>query len=403
MKIEQRSFKGSPDAEALAQMAVIRPGLVLAFASVDRIADPALHARLRAAFGGAALMGCSTAGEISAHGVDDDSVVVTALAFDSPGFRVVSTAFDGLADSQAAGERLGRALSAPDGGAGATPDGSTGAAPGALRGVLVFGQGVDINGSALIAGVMGAVPRGVALSGGLAGDGGAFRQTFILDDQGASSARIVAAGFYGERIRLGHGSYGGWRAFGPARKVTRSQANILYELDGSPALEVYRRYLGDYAKDLPASGLLFPFSMLDDNKAEAGLIRTILGVNEADGSLVLAGDVVQDGYLQLMHASTDALVDGASVAAEAAAESAPAPDGDASPSLALLVSCVGRKLVMGARVEEEVEAVADVLGHASVVTGFYSNGEISPQLPSAGCRLHNQTMTITTLRELPAA
>ena len=199
----------------------------------------------------------------------------------------------------------------------------------------------------------------------------------------------------GEQLVFAHGSFGGWSPFGPARKVTRCANNVLFELDGESALEVYKRYLGEHAKGLPASGLLFPFAMLGKDHSEVGLIRTILGVDEANGSLTLAGDIDPEGYLRLMHASTDALVEGA----EAAAEAAQAMRGNAGEGLALLVSCVGRKLVMGGRVDEEVEAVGDVFGQGATLAGFYSYGEISPFSPSVDCKLHNQTMTITYLSE----
>ena len=183
------------------------------------------------------------------------------------------------------------------------------------------------------------------------------------------------------------------------RKVTRCAGNVLYELDGQPALDIYKRYLGDYAKDLPASGLLFPFEMLGEDRSALGLIRTILGVDEAAGSLILAGNIVDCGYLRLMHASTDSLVDGA----VAAAEEAFRPGTDAGESLVLLVSCVGRKLVMGTRVDEEVEAVAAVFGPQACIAGFYSNGEISPMRDLLTCHLHNQTMTITHIAETAAS
>jgi hypothetical protein len=70
-----------------------------------------------------------------------------------------------------------------------------------------------------------------------------------------------------------------------------------------------------------------------------------------------------------------------------------------TPDLAILISCVGRKLVLKQRVEEEVESVRNVLGARTVLSGFYSYGEIAPFLPSAKCELHNQTMTITTFAE----
>jgi len=137
-------------------------------------------------------------------------------------------------------------------------------------------------------------------------------------------------------------------------------------------------------------------AMLGRDEAEVGLIRTISGVDETQGSLILAGDIDPQGYLRLMHANTDALVSGAEAAAQAACPASTCAD----QGLALLVSCAGRKLVMGDRVDEEVEAVADVFRHKATLAGFYSNGEISPMLGALACKLHNQTMTITYLTEI---
>jgi hypothetical protein len=289
-----------------------------------------------------------------------------------------STELHGMEDSQAAGRRLAQGL---------PPEG--------LRAILIFGQGVHINGSAVIAGMAEVVGSEMPITGGLAGDAGAFVQTWVLDRAGVSSSRLVCIGLYGDSLRLAHGTFGGWSPFGPARKVTRSLNNVLYELDGESALSVYKRYLGEHAAGLPASGLLFPFSMLGQDHSELGLIRTILGIDEGDGSLTLAGDIDPQGYLKLMHASTDALVGGA----EAAAEMACAKQTCGTDSLSLLVSCVGRKLVMGGRVDEEVEAVAATLGKGTTLAGFYSYGEISPSGRVGECKLHNQTMTITCIAE----
>ena len=384
--MEVRQFQAqsaSISLPALGGLAVLAPQLVLAFGAVRHFTDPAFFPALRESFPDAILAGCTTAGEIGGEGVADDGVVITAVRFRHPGLRAAATGFNGLADSRGAGERLAAQLVADQQGE-------------KLHHILVFGQGVNINGSALIEGLAAVAGSGVVISGGLAGDGGAFRQTWVLSGDGVSDHSIVAVGFYGAAIRLGHGSFGGWQPFGPARKVTRAEGSVLFELDGEPALDVYKRYLGEYAEGLPASGLLFPLSMLGEDHRAVGLIRTILGVDEAQRSLILAGDVVEHGYMQLMHASSDALVDGATAAAEAAREVLRGVE----PSLSILVSCVGRKLVMGARTEEEVEAVAEVFGNRGVVTGFYSYGEISPFLSTTECKLHNQTMTITTVSEV---
>jgi hypothetical protein len=264
-----------------------------------------------------------------------------------------------------------------------------------LRAIVILGQGVKINGSAVLSGLVDVVGPQIPITGGLAGDGGAFVETWVLDNQGVSNDRIVCMGLYGQDLVFSHGSFGGWSPFGPARQVTRCDNNVLYELDGEPALDVYKRYLGEHAKDLPVSGLLFPFAMLGKDHNELGIIRTILGIDEKNGSLTLAGDIVPDGYLKLMHASTDALVSGAETAAHASR-------GNTSPDqagLALLVSCVGRKLVMGGRVDEEVEVVADLYGSNTTFAGFYSYGEISPHAGLMSCKLHNQTMTISYISE----
>jgi hypothetical protein len=376
MEIAQLTLRHTPTSNELAPLAGISPHWILVFGSVEQLTRPGLLETLRAAFPGAILSGCSTAGEISAEGVFDQHLMLTAIHFTHPAMRQATTDLASMDDCKAAGARLAKQLAGEG-----------------LHNIVVFAQGTAINGSALIDGFYSVLPDSVKLSGGLAGDGGQFKQTFTLSDHGVSSSQIVAVGFYHSAIRLHHGSFGGWQPFGPVRKVTRASGNILYELDDEPALSVYKTYLGQYAKDLPASGLLFPFEMLGQDHHVTGLIRSILAIDEAQGSLTLAGDVIEHGYMRLMHSSTDALVDGAEKAAEQAAA------GLETPTLALLISCVGRKLVMGARVDEEVEAVAQQLGRNAALTGFYSYGEISPLFDSCDCKLHNQTMTVTHISE----
>lgn len=371
MDIRQLTFdRQAQFASGLADLAAFAPNWVLVFAAPGWFASADFFPALRAAFPQARLSGCSTAGEVGNEGVSNGGCVVTALRMARvPDFAV--TAVAGAADSYAAGTRLAQGLQA--------------AGP---QAVLLLAPGVNINGSALVDGVSAGLP-GVAVVGGLAGDDGAFAQTWTLSDGGVSAHAALALALPTD-LCVGHGSFGGWKPFGPTRKVTRAQDNVLYALDHEPALTVYKRYLGEYAADLPASGLLFPFEMLDAEHASVGLIRTILGVNEADGSLTLAGDIDPQGYLRLMHASTDMLLDGAEVAATSMQQTLLNP---ASGGLALLVSCIGRKLVMGGRVDEEVCAVREVIGRNVTVTGFYSYGEIGVSQASTFSRLHSPHAT----------
>ena len=377
MQVDQIILRGSSAFDELDKFKALRANLFLVFGAVELLKSVA--APLAALFPTAVRIGCTTAGEISAAGVSDQTCVVTAVRFDKTTLVESSTRLANMDDSHAAGVRLSQQL--PQAG---------------LQAVLLLGQGVAINGSALIAGMTSVLGAHIPITGGLAGDAAAFRESWVLDSTGVHNDQLVCVGLYGDSLNFSHGSFGGWSPFGPARRVTRCDHNVLFELDGEPALDVYKRYLGEHAKDLPASGLLFPFAMLGSDHSEVGLIRTILAINEEAGSLTLAGDIDPAGYLRLMHASTDALVDGAEAAAQAAQKMF---DSDGQ-GLVLLVSCVGRKLVMGGRVDEEVEAVGDVFGQGAVLAGFYSNGEISPFTDNAECKLHNQTMTVTHLAEM---
>jgi hypothetical protein len=266
--------------------------------------------------------------------------------------------------------------------------------PHGLVHVLVISDGLGVNGSDLVSGLTQHLPKGVTVTGGLAGDGARFEETFVLWDGAPQAGAISALGLYGNRLRVGYGSLGGWDPFGPERLITRSKGNVLYEMDGASALQLYKKYLGEHASGLPATGLLFPLS-LRTSSGTAGVVRTILSVNEDEQSMTFAGDVPEGAFARLMKANFDRLIDGAIGAAKTSYQAL----GSASPDLAILISCVGRKLVLKQRVEEEVEGVRDVLGSRTVLTGFYSYGEISPFAPNTQCTLHNQTMTITTFLE----
>jgi hypothetical protein len=378
MKIEQRQWTATagwlPDTSAsLSNVAQ----LVLVFGSTALFRDPSHFTKLKETYPRAHILGCTTAGEIYGTRVCDDSLVCTAIYFEHTQIQIARTTLDDMEHSFQAGERLAKALPQEN-----------------LVHVFVISDGLKVNGSELVKGLTQHLPSHVAITGGLSGDGARFEQTLVCLDNAPAERQIAVVGFYGDRLKVGYGSMGGWDAFGVEWIITKSKGNVLYELDSQSALELYKRYLGDHAAELPASGLLFPLSLRMTN-GDTPVVRTILGINSEDQSMIFAGDVPQGARARFMKANFDRLIDGASDAATTSYEAV----GSLAPDLAILISCVGRKLVLKQRIEDEVESVRDVLGPNTILTGFYSYGEISPFTPSAKCELHNQTMTITTFSE----
>jgi hypothetical protein len=351
--------------------------LVLVFGSTSILREKESFDRIKKAYPCAHLLGCSTAGEIYRTTVSEDSLVVTAIRFDSTQLKGVRARITDVEESFQVGENLARTLAGND-----------------LVHVFVLSDGLRVNGSDLVKGLISHLTPQVSVTGGLSGDGERFKETLVLWDDPPERDTIAALGLYGGHLRVGYGSLGGWDPFGPERLITRSKANVLYELDGKSALELYKKYLGEHAKELPAAGLLFPLS-LRTKEGETGVVRTILGINEEEQSMTFAGDVPQGAYARLMKANFDRLIDGSIGAAKTSYEAI----GSSCPDLAILISCVGRKLVLKQRIEEEVEGVREIMGAQTILTGFYSYGEISPFTPGAKCELHNQTMTITTFSE----
>lgn len=351
--------------------------LILIFGATKILKERKCVEQVKDAYPNALIVGCSTAGEICGTQVSDDTLVSTAIHFEHTRVRGGKIGLERVQDSFHAGEYLAKLLD-----------------PDELLHVLVFSDGLSVNGSDLVRGLSKNLPEWVTVTGGLAGDGALFKETLVLWDSVPESNTIAVLGLYGSRMRVGYGSLGGWDPFGPVRQITRSKGNLLYELDGRSALELYKKYLGEHAKGLPATGLLFPLS-LRTKAGQTGVVRTILAVNEEEQSMTFAGDVPEGSYARLMKANFDRLIDGAVGAAKTSFQAV----GSTSPDLAVLISCVGRKLVLKQRVEEEVEGVRDILGDHTILTGFYSYGEISPFMPGAKCELHNQTMTVTTFSE----
>lgn len=347
--------------------------LILVFGSSAFLETPEPFELLAAHYPQAIMMGCSSAGEILGGSIRDNSLVIALVQFDHTHLRLTYADIDDPLKSRNIGRLLADRLTGND-----------------LKGIFVLSEGLKINGSELAQGFNDVVTPETTVTGGLAGDGERFSRTWVLQNGKPVSGVVAALGLYG-KVSIGHGSKGGWKPFGPAREVTRAEHNVLYELAGKPALALYKTYLGEMAEGLPATGLRFPLALSQPGE-EKELVRTILAIDEATQSLTFAGDIPVGSYAQLMRANIEQLVEGAE---DAALMSETDTD---QAVLCIAISCVGRRMVMGADAEEEVEAVLDNLPENTTQIGFYSYGEISP-FSKGTCDLHNQTMTLTTLHE----
>jgi hypothetical protein len=351
--------------------------VLLAFAATDYAGRTEVWDELGGAFPASHRLGCSSAGEIIGETVAEGSLVLAVVRFERATVTSTAAPIQAVEVSRGTGEKIARVL-----------------APHAPKLVLVVSDGLHVNGTDLLRGLAEGLPAGTAIAGGLAGDGDHFGRTWTLVD-GLPRSGWVSAVALGGPIAVGHASEGGWQAFGPEREVTASEGNVLYALDGKPALALYKDYLGDFAAGLPATALYYPLAIRMRGESGPGLVRTVLGVDETAQSMTFAGDIPQGARTRLMRSNHDRLVEGAAHAG------AQARAGVTDPVLAIAVSCVGRRMVLGQRVEEETAATLEALPEGSSQIGFYSYGEISPS-GVASCNLHNQTMTLTTIREVAA-
>ncbi|MEA5137687.1 FIST signal transduction protein [Arcicella rigui] len=318
----------------------------------------------------------STSGEIYEDAAHDNSIVATAIEFEKTLVKTTEINIANHHESASVGEKIAEDLLGDS-----------------LKAIFIISDGSKVNGSALIASLNQKVDESVLISGGLAGDAARFEKTLVGLNSEPEEGKIIGIGLYGNDLQVGHGTMGGWDGFGPEREVTESEYNILYKIGDKAALDLYKEYLGKYVEQLPGAALLFPLAMRETEDAEP-VVRTILSIDEENKSMTFAGELPKGSLVRFMKANFDRLID----ASAKAAQDSIVPFGN-SPDLAILVSCVGRKLVLGQRSDEEVEAAREVLGSDTVITGFYSYGEISPLNPNARCGLHNQTMTITTFSE----
>lgn len=349
--------------------------IVFLFGDTDCIKDEKKFFELKELFPNAKIVGCSSSGNIFNSAVTKFQMVATAVVFEKASVEISSINFNENDDIEKLSENLINNLPKEN-----------------LKHIFLLSDGLLINGSQLTRGIN-KVNKLIPVTGGMAGDGARFCETYVIANDIPAQRAIVAVGFYGDSLFIQSGCFAGWSEFGAQRTITKSIGNVLYEIDDEPALD-FKKYLGEYAVDLPNSGLRFPLNIKeDDNSPE--VIRTLLSINEEEKSITFAGDVPIGFKARLMKPDIEELIEGAGKAAEAISKI------NDKTALGLVVSCVGRKIVMNQLIDDEIEIIQDTLGDNVNLTGFYSYGEIAPfQDDLLTCKLHNQTMTLTTIYEL---
>ena len=376
MKTVQLQRQKDKEWQYLSENVSLKSPLVLVFGNRYLLEDAAIYEEVRSLFPDGHLIFGSSSGEIVAGAVNDEHITITAIEFEKTRFEVQTTSIiEAHNDSEQAGRTVVEKLSKEG-----------------LKHIFVISEGSSVNGSALTKGMQEAVPE-VLITGGLCGDDARFERTLASYNQQPKEGEIIVIGFYGETFEASFSIYGGWTPFGPERLITKSEGNVLYEIDGKPALDLYKRYLGDKAAELPGSALIYPLNVKSQEN-EQSFVRTILNIDEEQNAMILAGDVPEKATVQLMMTNMDNIAIASETAASRAMEGRKTP-----PELALLISCIGRKLVLDQRVEEEVEEVMSVIGNDTTIAGMYSYGEIAPFYGEQSCKLHNQTMTITLISE----
>ena len=377
MKIVQLVKNKSQDWKYIGKKQQLSQPLVLIFGNRSLLEDSNVYEEIKDLFPNGHLIFGSTCGEISSNTVNDESITITAMEFEKSQFLVKTcNILNTDLDSFKSGSNLIKQF--PNEG---------------LKYVFVVSEGSFINGSQLTKGMSDSTQDNLLITGGLCGDDARFEKTLASYNENPKEGEIVAVGFYGDSLEVSFSIHGGWTPFGPERIVTKSKDKILYELDEKPALDLYKKYLGDKAKDLPGAALLYPLNVTTTDEKQS-IVRSILNINEEENAVILAGDIPENSKVQLMMTNVDNIASASERAAKQALEFR-----KNKPEVAILVSCIGRKLVLDQRVEEEIEEVIEVLGNDTVTCGFYSYGEIAPFHGEVACQLHNQTMTITLISE----
>lgn len=372
MKVEQYNINSLED---LPQSCSFEPNIILVFTTLEKTSITPYLKKLKSNYPNTSILGCSTVGNIFDNKITNQKISLSLIEFEKSSLKIYhskidekKSSYENAKDFQSQFEEEG------------------------LKHILLFTTS-PINGSNYLKGFQDNLQPNIKVTGGMSAMEEDFTKNYVIYEGEPQLKCAIGIGIYGEGTKISYGSNGGWDSFGMERIVTKSSDNILYELDGKNALNLYKSYLGEMVHKLPDIGVMFPISLrISENKTP--IVRSVMGIDNENQALIFGGDIPTNSSVKLMKANVDRLISGAEKSALISTENK-----KIKPNLAILISCRGRLGVLKQLAEEELEIVREVLGNQTYITGFYSDGEFAPANKQECSVLHNQTMTITTFTE----
>lgn len=356
---------------------------LIVFASVAMDQDKLMEAVAKSA-PSASIVGCSTAGEMSSDGLSaEKSVVIMGIASDtaqflsSVGHHVLWNPKE--AGAQAAGDIQYRSH-------------------GYANAAILFFDVITGNGEDILRGAIERCGEEFPLYGAAAGDDLLFFETYQYEGGKAYTGSVVALGLLGE-VSVGYGRAHGFLPIGPGRIVTRSEGTTLYEVDGMPAVDVYKEYFGDDYLSQLREGLLsgvavtYPLGVTTEN--EYGYILRNPIFVDGKGAMTFTANIPVGAEVRLMLSGKEEAL----ASAERAATDALQALAGKKPKGAIVLGSIARKRLLGPDADEEVRTIQRVIGRDVPIVGFYGYAEVGGTVTHGMLPFHNSSVSVLLIAE----
>ncbi|MSR87935.1 MAG: hypothetical protein EXS69_02110 [Candidatus Zambryskibacteria bacterium] len=373
--------------DAMSRLGSDKADLAIVFAS-SKYDQEKMLAGVRSVSKEAILVGSSTAGEITMDGPAKKPSVAVML-MNAPEIKFYAAVGENIAGGpREAGKRAAAAVKEMAGGT--------------LNAFMMLPDVLAGNGADTVRGVLDALGEHFPVVGGASGDDFQFVKTYQYLNDKVYSGTIVGLGLVGN-FKIGIGVKHGWLPVGMPMKVTKSQGAVLHELDGQPAINIYRDYFGAeeaqklQQETLAKLAITYPLGMTVAGSDEM-LIRDPITVDEK-GSITCAAEIPEGSEIRLMVGSREEAV---KVAKEAAQKAMEQLEG-LPPKAVIIFNCIARSKLFGDRSGEEISAIQEAVGAETPLIGFYTYGEQAPlggevrNIERCNPVFHNETVVICVL------